>query len=135
MTTPRSPPVPAIDKSALALIRRVLCSHAPPSTPLEELLPALTSSPDVDLQLYALLAVVFRDFVYSWYSKITTDTVFVQEVVAVVAHCSRAIEERLRKVECCCFLEGLARGGRTDAEGRDERSIWKFCCWMRSQPS
>jgi sorting nexin-19 len=98
MTTPRSSPVPATDKSTLALIRRILCSHAPPSTPLEQLLPALTSSPDVDLQLYAFLAVIFRDFIYSWYSKITTDNVFVEEVIAVVAHCSRAIEERIRKV-------------------------------------
>ncbi|CUS07607.1 unnamed protein product [Tuber aestivum] len=100
----RSSPAPAVDKSAIALIRRVLCYHAPPLTPLEQLLPALTSSPEVDLELYAFLAIIFRDFIYSWYSKITTDNAFVDEIIAVVAHCSRAIEERIRKVDLEPFL-------------------------------
>ncbi|RPA99761.1 hypothetical protein L873DRAFT_1806276 [Choiromyces venosus 120613-1] len=104
MKTSRSSPVPAVDKSAIALIRRVLCYHAPPFTPLEELLPALTSSPEVDLELYAFLAIIFRDFIYSWYSKITTDNAFADEIIAVVAHCSRAIEERIRKVDLEAFL-------------------------------
>ncbi|KAG0636255.1 hypothetical protein HOY80DRAFT_978573 [Tuber brumale] len=100
----RSSPVPAVDKSAIALIRRVLCYHAPPFTPLEQLLPALTSSPEVDLELYAFLAIIFRDFIYSWYSKITTDNAFADEIIAVVAHCSRAIEERVRKVDLEALL-------------------------------
>jgi sorting nexin-19 len=74
----------------------VLC----PSTqdPLDQVLPALTSSPNVDLELYALIAVIFRDFVHKWYGQITSDTAFVDEVVTVVAHVTRALEERLRKV-------------------------------------
>ncbi|PWW73398.1 hypothetical protein C7212DRAFT_285582 [Tuber magnatum] len=100
----RPSPVPAVDKSATALIRRVLCYHAPPFTPLEQLLPALTSSPEVDLELYAFLAIIFRDFIYSWYSRITTDNAFADEIIAVAAHCSRAIEERIRKVDLEAFL-------------------------------
>jgi hypothetical protein len=75
---------------------KVLC----PSTqePLDQVLPALTSSTKVDLELYALIAVIFRDFVQKWYGQITSDVAFVDEVVTVIAHVSRALEERLRKV-------------------------------------
>lgn len=66
--------------------------------PLDQALPALTSSANVDLELYALIALIFRDFVYKWYGQITNDVSFVQEVVTVVAHVTRALEERLRKV-------------------------------------
>lgn len=92
------------DKNTIALIRRVLCpdasiygSSAP--RPLQELLPPLTSSNDVDLQLYALIAVIIKEFVYSWYGKITPDHVFVDEVLQLIAHCTRALEQRLRRVD------------------------------------
>ncbi|KAK2877202.1 hypothetical protein FQN49_001352 [Arthroderma sp. PD_2] len=95
------------DKATAALIRRVLCPNASghggldrsSPRPLEELLPPLTSTNEVDLQLYALMAVVMREFVYSWYSKITPDTVFAEEVIQLVAHCTRALEQRLRRVD------------------------------------
>ncbi|CAF9922135.1 MAG: hypothetical protein ALECFALPRED_002014 [Alectoria fallacina] len=92
------------DKATAVLIRRVLCpqSHAEPR-PIDELLPPLTSSNDVDLQLYAVIAVVVKDLVYSWYGKMTPDQSFVEEVVRIVAHCTRALESRLRMVD----LEGL----------------------------
>ena len=70
---------------------------------IDELLPPLTSSNDVDLQLYAIIAIVIKDVVYSWYGKITPDQGFVEEVVRIVAHCTRALESRLRTVD----LEGL----------------------------
>ncbi|KAL1971126.1 hypothetical protein VTN77DRAFT_77 [Rasamsonia byssochlamydoides] len=94
----------ATDKSTIALIRRVLCPEA--STygsatpqPLHELLPPLTSSNEVDVQLYALIAIIIKEFVYSWYAKITPDHVFVDEVLQLIAHCTRALEERLRRVD------------------------------------
>lgn len=67
--------------------------------PIEELLPPLTSSNEVDLQLYAIIAVIVKDFVYAWYTKITPDHVFVDEVVQIIAHCTRALEQRLRRVD------------------------------------
>ncbi|RAO64345.1 uncharacterized protein BHQ10_000357 [Talaromyces amestolkiae] len=92
------------DRSTVALIRRVLCpdvstygSSAP--RPLQELLPPLTSSNDVDLQLYALTAVIIKEFVYSWYARITPDHFFVDEVLQLIAHCTRALEQRLRRVD------------------------------------
>lgn len=91
-------------KATSALIRRVLCSHAhDKDQPINELLPPLTSSNDVDLQLYAIIAVVVKDLVQSWYGKITPDQTFVDEVVKIIAHCTRALESRLRTVD----LEGL----------------------------
>jgi len=37
--------------------------------------------------------------VHTWYTKITPDHTFVEEVVQIIAHCTRAIEQRLRKVD------------------------------------
>jgi hypothetical protein len=92
------------DKATAALIRRVLCPQsgsyggAASSAP-EELLPPLTSSNDVDRQLYALIAIIIKEFVLSWYSKITADQSFINEVLQVIAHCTRALEQRLREVD------------------------------------
>lgn len=93
------------DRATSLLVRRVLCPQqagdraraTPP--PIDELLPPLTSRNDVDLQLYAIIAIVIRDFVQMWYSKITPDEAFVDEIVAIIAHCTRALEQRLRKVD------------------------------------
>ena len=91
------------DKATLALIRRVLCpqtsSHGASPRPAEDLLPPLTSSNDVDRQLYAFLAIIIKEFVYSWYSKITPDQALVNEILQVVAHCTRALEQRIRQVD------------------------------------
>ncbi|KAL7626278.1 hypothetical protein AAE478_003048 [Parahypoxylon ruwenzoriense] len=93
------------DKATAALIRRVLCAQhladrgRSTPAPIQDLLPPLTSRNDVDLQLYALIAVVIKEFVQSWYIKITPDEAFVAEIVQIIAHCTRALEQRLRKVD------------------------------------
>ena len=89
------------DKTTASLIRRVLCpnSHNADPRPLNELLPPLTSSNEVDLQLYAIIAIVVKDLVYSWYGKITPDQTFVEEVVRIVAHCTTQLESRLRDLD------------------------------------
>lgn len=87
------------NKATTTLIRRVLCPQASSSASLEELLPPLTSSNDVDYQLYALIAIIVKEFIYSWYTKITPDQIFVNELLQVVAHCTRALEQRLRQVD------------------------------------
>jgi hypothetical protein len=96
-------------KNTVTLIRRVLCpdsgslgSTAP--QPLQDLLPPLTSSNDVDVQLYALIAIIIKEFVYVWYAKITPDHVFVDETLQLIAHCSRALEQRLRQVDVAQLL-------------------------------
>ena len=40
-----------------------------------------------------------RDFVFSWYSKITNDRTFVDEVINVIAHTTRSLEQRLRQID------------------------------------
>ncbi|KAI1378254.1 PXA domain-containing protein [Hypoxylon crocopeplum] len=93
------------DKATAALIRRVLCAQhltdrgRSTPAPIQDLLPPLTSRNDVDLQLYALIAIIIKEFVQNWYTKITPDETFVAEIVQIIAHCTRALEQRLRKVD------------------------------------
>lgn len=93
------------DRATSQLIRRVLCPQSAPDRgkatppPINEILPPLTSRNDVDLQLYAIISIVLRDFVQTWYNKITPDEAFVAEVVQIIAHCTRAMEQRLRQVD------------------------------------
>ena len=96
--TPRDAPAETSTTATVALIRRVLCP-AGDRRPLDVLLPPLTSSNDVDLQLYGLLAVIVKEFVYSWYAKLTPDRTFVAEVVNLIAHCTRDLEQRARRVD------------------------------------
>jgi splicing suppressor protein 51 len=109
---------PLSDRATALLIRRTLCPQlqqqqqvggandngrdGQQQAPIEEilqLLPPLTSRNDVDLQLYAFLAIVLREFVQSWYTRITSDEAFVAEVVHIIAHCTRALEQRCRKLD------------------------------------
>ncbi|KAL8652476.1 MAG: hypothetical protein Q9210_002656 [Variospora velana] len=98
-----SPKDNASDRATTAFIRRVLCPpHASGGSdikPIEELLPPLTSSNDVDLQLYAIIAILVKECIYSWYGKITADQMFVEEVVRIAAHCTRGMEGRIRKLD------------------------------------
>jgi mitochondrial splicing suppressor protein 51 len=94
------------DKATTALIRRVLCAQhiaergrSSTPAPIEELLQPLTSRNDVDLQLYALISIILREYVQNWYNKITPDETFVDEILQIIAHCTRALEQRLRKVD------------------------------------
>jgi PXA domain-containing protein len=94
------------DKATAAFIRRALCAQQlggekarSSEASIDELLPPLTSRNDVDLQLYGFLAIILREFVQSWYNKITPDEAFVGEIVQIIAHCTRALEQRLRKVD------------------------------------
>lgn len=97
------------DKATAAFIRRVLCSQnvllgngergRNTPRPIEEVLPPLTSSNEVDLQLYGIIAVIIKEFVQTWYSKITFDHVFVDEITQIIAHFTRALEQRFRNVD------------------------------------
>lgn len=93
-------------------IKRILCAQTTQrgyqgesnvqnadSKSLEELLPPLTSSNDVDVQLYAIVAVILNQFVQSWYNRITPDNDFIIEVIKIIAHCTRGVEQRLRHVD------------------------------------
>lgn len=100
------------DDETISFIKRTLCSKprrtGPSSTnieedaldkPLEQLLPPLTSDNAIDIQLYGIISVVINQFVQSWYHQISPDTEFVAEIVLIIAHCTRGIEERLRHLD------------------------------------
>ncbi|OTA90768.1 hypothetical protein M434DRAFT_63794, partial [Hypoxylon sp. CO27-5] len=93
------------DKATATFIRKVLCAQhladrgRNTPAPIQDLLPPLTSRNDVDLQLYALISIIIKEFVQNWYSRITPDETFVAEIVQIIAHCTRALEQRLRKVD------------------------------------
>ena len=53
----------------------------------------------MDLQLYAIIAVILNQFVQSWYNRITPDQDFIEDVVQIIAHCTRGLEQRLRVVD------------------------------------
>ncbi|KAK5072129.1 hypothetical protein LTR64_004093 [Lithohypha guttulata] len=97
---------PTSRQTTLALIQRVLVPNKSGLTDttinvtaIEDILPPLTSSNDVDLELYAILAIIVKDFVNTWYTKITPDHDFVEEIIQIFAHCSRALEQRLRQID------------------------------------
>jgi hypothetical protein len=99
---------PLSDRATTFLIRRILCPQhsdkgkgatAAPATAIDDILPPLTSRNDVDLQLYALIAIILREYVQNWYNKITPDEAFVAEIVQIIAHVTRTLEQRLRKVD------------------------------------
>ncbi|KAH7392035.1 PXA domain-containing protein [Phaeosphaeria sp. MPI-PUGE-AT-0046c] len=102
------------DRATAAFVRRTLCSHnvllgngekgRSTPRPIEEVLPPLTSSNEVDLQLYGIISVIIKDFVQTWYSKITPDQEFVNEVLQIIAHCTRGLEQRLRNVDLEALL-------------------------------
>ena len=76
------------------------------STPGDEFLPPLTSSDEVDIQLYAIIAAVLSQFVQSWYNRFTSDDQFAEDMLHIIAHCTRGLESRLRRID----LEGLLLG-------------------------
>lgn len=100
---------PSSLQSTLAIIQKILtpdrnAAVRTDSTVIEDILPPLTSSNDVDIELYAVLAIIIKDFVNTWYTKITTDHGFVEEIIQIIAHCSRALEQRLRRVDTAALL-------------------------------
>lgn len=70
----------------------------------KDALPALTSSSEVDLQLYALIGLLFKLFVHGWYQRLTDDQEFLDEIVDITAHITRTIETRIRHVDLTQLL-------------------------------
>ncbi|ODV97897.1 hypothetical protein PACTADRAFT_185786 [Pachysolen tannophilus NRRL Y-2460] len=73
---------------------------------LRSLLPALTSSNNIDLQLYAFISLFLKKFLISWYNNVTDDYQFefLNEVLYLLAHITRFLEVRLRKLNLIDFL-------------------------------
>lgn len=83
----------------------------------------------MDLQLYALISIIIKDFVQSWYSKITPDHEFVDEVIHIIAHCTRGLEQRLRRIDVETLLLDEVPG-LLNAHTRGQ-SLWALDCSSR----
>lgn len=59
------------------------------------LLPELTQSDPVNVQLYALIGLLLKQFVQSWHSLITNDKTFLHEILETLANITHKIENRL----------------------------------------
>ncbi|KAH3670397.1 hypothetical protein OGAPHI_000912 [Ogataea philodendri] len=68
--------------------------------PNHDSLPALTSSPNLDPELYALLGLILRQFVTGWYKNVSFDEneEFMNEIIALTAHMTRDIQQRCLRV-------------------------------------
>lgn len=86
-----------------ALVKRIFY---PNSTCNEhkDVLPALTPSSEVDLQLYCLIGLFFRLFIHRWYERLTDDHEFIDEIVDITAHVSRNIVTRAQNLNMTTLL-------------------------------
>ena len=68
----------------------------------ETLLPPLTSSNTLDVSIYALFALLLKNFVYSWYTDkldLGGRDSFTKELVYLLAHISRELQSRITKYD------------------------------------
>jgi len=78
----------------IALHRRLLFPHLPASSPVPALL--RNASPELNAELYDLLALALRAHITPWWSKITRyDRDFIPQVAAILSHVLRVFEERV----------------------------------------
>lgn len=82
----------------LTLLVRLLLHPSDASAP-QDVLPAMTSSSAVDLRLFALVGLLLNQFVVLWYLRVLDDQELVMEIVGNVAHLTRDLEERVRRVD------------------------------------
>jgi len=85
------------------LIKKILYPNSPVSD-IKDALPALTSSTNVDLQLYSLVGLLFKSFIHRWYCKLTDDQEFIDEIIQIISHLTRSLETRIRSVDLTLLL-------------------------------
>ncbi|QIW96051.1 hypothetical protein AMS68_001569 [Peltaster fructicola] len=64
----------------------------------------ITQSVDVDIELYALIAVIVSLCVHSWYKNITPDREINDKLVDVIAACLESVQKRLVKIDLLALL-------------------------------
>lgn len=82
----------------LHLIRKVFLPKLPMNNSIQDYLPALTSSSPVDIELYCFFGLIFKNFINLWYSRISDNDEFTLEIIDVLAHLTRNLETRFRKL-------------------------------------
>lgn len=101
----RSARRPVISKSAKQqsgtehLIRQVFLPKESHQLDWRDKLPLLTSSDQVNIEIYAFFGLICRQFIQAWYYKIVDDPAFIYDISAVLAHVTRQIEERVVQID------------------------------------
>lgn len=67
-------------------------------------LPSLSSSANVDTQLYALIGLLFKSFINRWYNNITDDQKLIADVLKLISHLIKEIEIRLKRLNILSLL-------------------------------
>lgn len=81
------------------LIRQIFLPKASHQLDWRDKLPTLTTSDEVNIEIYALFGLICRQFIQSWYYKIVDDPAFIYDISAVLAHVTRQIEERVTQLD------------------------------------
>ncbi|VVT48460.1 uncharacterized protein SAPINGB_P001790 [Magnusiomyces paraingens] len=95
---------PGTIPAAEALIRQVFLPREPANVDWRVRLPSLSRFDGVNVELYALIAVLCRTFVLSWYGSIVDDAGFLRDIAQTVAECTRRVEERLLRTDTYSLL-------------------------------
>lgn len=86
------------------LIQEIFLPREPLPVDWRDKLPSLCSSDEVNVELYALVGLVCRQFVLSWYYGIVDDPSFLSEIATLLAKSLRLLEERLVELDVYSML-------------------------------
>lgn len=86
------------------LIRQIFLPRESHQLDWRDRLPTLTSSDEVNIEIYALFGLICRQFVQTWYYKIVDDPAFIYDISSVLAHVVRQLEERVGQIDMYGFL-------------------------------
>lgn len=86
------------------LIRQIFLPREPHQTDWRDRLPTLSSSDEVNIEIYALFGLICRQFIQTWYYKIVDDPAFIYDISGVLAHVVKQLEERLGTIDMFGFL-------------------------------
>lgn len=86
------------------LIRQIFLPKESHQRDWRDRLPSLTSSDEVNIELYALFGLICRQFIQTWYYKIVDDPAFIYDISTVLAHVTRQLEERVVQIDLYGFL-------------------------------
>lgn len=86
------------------LIRQIFLPRESHQIDWRDRLPTLSSSDEVNIEIYALFGLICRQFIQAWYYKIIDDPAFIYDISSVLAHVVKQLEERLGTIDMFGFL-------------------------------
>ncbi|KAI0082219.1 hypothetical protein K474DRAFT_844283 [Panus rudis PR-1116 ss-1] len=87
-----------------SLPRRLLFPHLPPDADLPPLLVSPAASPELNAELYELLAVALRAYINPWWTKLTRyDKEFLPQITQILSTVLRNLESRVTSIDFSPF--------------------------------